>query len=162
MLPADPDAIRHIRQGVGYGKGDGSEGLEFPERHWIGLQKWTNTEMAVTYDVALMPFRSRPGAASVTPIPAQRNGKVADPAAARGVRVAPAYAGGEGVVQVCVFSDRPDVETVCGDVRLVGRACMLSVQKGRVAWAAGVDCRRIAFRGKDLFRSRQAKDLVEV
>jgi hypothetical protein len=156
VAPADPEAIRHLRQGVGYAKSDGTEGLLHPERHWIGLQKWSAGGASVTYDVALAPFRSHPGMVSVTGLPAQREGQAADGALARGVKVTR-----DGATEVAVFSDRADAETVCGEVRLVGRMCLLSFRGGRVVRVAGVDCREVAYRGKALVRERKAKPLVE-
>lgn len=53
-------------------------------------------------------------------------------------------------------------ETVCGDVWLMGRMGILSLSRGRVIWAAGVDCREVAYRGKTLMRERERKPLVEL
>ncbi|OGG51259.1 MAG: hypothetical protein A3F84_02895 [Candidatus Handelsmanbacteria bacterium RIFCSPLOWO2_12_FULL_64_10] len=157
VLPADAEEIRHVRQGVGYAKGDGTEGLTFPERHWIGLQKWTTAGASVAYDVALVPFRTRPAGGAVSSLPASRDGQEVGRSTARGVRVER-----DGATEVAVFSDRADAETVCGDIRLKGRMCILSLRRGRMAWAAGVDCKAISYRGKALFRAGRVRELVEI
>jgi hypothetical protein len=156
-VPADPGAIRHVRQGTGYAKADCPPGHSFPERHWIGLQKWSIAEPFVTYDVALVPFEGRPGPVAVTSLPALRGGKPAALPAARGIRIER-----ERRTEVVLLSDRPDAETACGNLRLVGRACVLSLRGGRVLWAAGVDCRRITYRGRDLVRTREPRPMVAV
>lgn len=156
VVPAEAEAIRHVRQGVGYTKEDATKGLAYPERHWIGFQKWTETTAFVTYDVALVPFRTRPAGVTVETLPAVRGRQDVDRSVARGVRVER-----DGTTEVAVFSDRADAETVCGDVRLVGRMCILSLRGGRVDWVAGVDCREVVYRGKALVRERRVKPLVE-
>ena len=68
IIPARPDEIRHVQSGVGYGKSDWRSPGRWPERNWIGYQKFDHEQEFATYSVLLCPFRDKPVRASLTPL----------------------------------------------------------------------------------------------
>jgi hypothetical protein len=69
VVPARPDEIRHVQQGVGYTQADWRYAGKWPERRWIGYRKFDHVRDYATYAVLLCPFRSKPRRASIAPVP---------------------------------------------------------------------------------------------
>jgi hypothetical protein len=150
VIPAKPQEIRHVRQGTSYEKRDGGPG-QLPNRYWIGLQKWVGKEgeQAVVYDVALVPFRTKPAQVKVARLQASVEGEEVRPEVARGVRVSR-----RGVTDLIVYGV-PGKATSCGEVSFTGRVCVVSLKGERPASVAVVDGGEVAYGGKVLIRGRK-------
>lgn len=75
VLPARPDEVRHIQRGVGYTKKDWRAVGVFPNRYWLGLEKFDFYKYFHTYAVLLMPFRKDLPRVKLTPLPVYDTGK---------------------------------------------------------------------------------------
>ena len=145
VVPAKPSEVRQVRQGTSYEAKDGAPEPR-PERHWIGLQKWVpkEGEQAVVYDVALVPFKTKPGDVKVTRLEAKVDGEKVGPEVARGIQVAR-----RGQTDLIVYGD-PKQETTCGALSFKGRVCVVTRKGGRPASAAVVDGGAVNYDGKSL------------
>jgi len=75
IAPARPQEVRHVRQGTTYSREDWRTPGPFPERNWIGYEKFDHYATFATYAVLLVPFRQEPPEASITPLPVTEGGK---------------------------------------------------------------------------------------
>lgn len=148
VIPANASEIRYLRRGTSYEAKDGAPG-KYPNRYWIGLQKWAGKEgeHAVVYDVALVPFKRKPGAVQVSLLTATIDGKKVGPELARGIRVIRGnqtdlivYGSGEGTV-------------ACGDLSFKGKVCILSFKGKKPVAVSVVDGGQVAYREQVLIAS---------
>ncbi len=68
VVPARPEEVRHVRKGVGYTDSDRRTPNIFPERNWIGYEKFDHLSSFATFCVALVPFRNAPATVSLRPL----------------------------------------------------------------------------------------------
>ncbi|MDA0746077.1 MAG: alginate lyase family protein [bacterium] len=147
VVPAKSSEIRYVRQGTSYEAKD-KVPLNHPNRYWIGLQKWINREgeNAVVYDVALVPFKTKPGNVKTTRLPATLNGAKALPEDARGVRVE------RGNQTDLVVYGSGDQIVECNGLRFKGKVCILSFKGKKPVSVSVVDGGEVSYEGKTLIR----------
>jgi len=68
IIPARPEEVRHVREGVDYEEQDLRAPIPFPNRYWIGFQKFDYLRCFATYAVLLAPFRERPRELALKPL----------------------------------------------------------------------------------------------
>ena len=126
VVPAEPSEIHYVRRGTSYEARDGTPG-RYPNRYWIGLQKWVRGEgaNAVVYDVALVPFKSEPEDVNVSRRAASIDGNTCRPEVARGVRIR----GGDR--DDLVVYGREGEAVACDGLSFSGRVCVLSLRDER-------------------------------
>ena len=156
VVPACPAEIRHLRKGTAYEARDGTPG-EYPDRYWIGLQKWVGVEgvSAATYDVALLPFRTSPEEVGVARLGVEVDGQPVRPEVARALRV---ERGGQ--TDLVVYGAGEDAVTRCGDLQFCGRLCVLSRRGRRAVHVTVFDGGQVSYGGKVLIRPMKP-DLTE-
>lgn len=149
-VPAKPSEIRYVRQGTSYTAKDGAPGPR-PERHWIGLQKWVPREgvQSVVYDVALVPFKTKPAEVKVTRLQATVDGAKVGPEIARGIQVVR-----RGQTDLVVYGD-PKRETRCGEVSFKGRACVVTLKGNRPTHVAVVDGGSVRYEKKEIIKGEK-------
>ena len=75
VLPARPGEIRHVRTGTGYTGSDWRTVGAFPDRHWIGYQKFSHTADFATYGALLHPFSRNVPSAGIEPLTVTADGE---------------------------------------------------------------------------------------
>ena len=149
VVPAQPSEIRQLRKGTAYEERDGTPG-RYPNRYWIGLQKWVGKEgvHAATYDVALVPYRKAPGQVSVSRLPVRLNQETVRPEVARGVRLERGRQ-----TDLVVYGAGDGAAVTCGDLEFQGRLCVLSLRGEKAVRASVVDGGRVSYRGRTLIET---------
>jgi len=151
VVPARASEIRHLRRGTAYEARDGAPG-DYPNRYWVGLQKWVGVEgvSAVTYDVALVPFRRSPAKVRVSRLPAEVDGAAARPEIARAVCIERGQR-----TDLVVYGADADTVTTCGALEFRGRLCVLSRRGKRPVRVAVLDGGRVRYDGSSLLPSQR-------
>ena len=152
IVPAKPSEIHHVRRGTSYETKEGAPG----NRYWIGLQKYVKGEgtHAIVYDVALVPFKTKPGAVKTTRLAAEVGGKFVGPEVARGVRIE------HGTQTDLVVYGSGKKVVSCGGLQFKGKVCVLSMKRGKPTQVAVVDGGEVEYEGKKLISTGQ-EGLVE-
>ncbi len=145
MTTIRPSEIRYVRKGTSYERKDKAP----DSRYWIGLQKWVagEGENAIVYDVALVPFKTKPTQVKTTRLQAAVAGRKVRPEVARGIQVER-----RGITDLIVYGS-PGKRTSCGEVTFIGRACVVSSKGGRPVRAAVIDGGEVTFQGRTLIRN---------
>ena len=147
VIPARPAEIRHLQQGTSYEASDNCP-LEYPNRYWIGFQKWLDDERsrAVVYDVALVPHRKIPGSVAVSRCQARLDGEEVGTEIARGVRIE------RGNRVDLVIYGVGDGEVECEGLTFRGKMCVLSLQGRRLTQVSVVDGGNVRYGARVLIR----------
>lgn len=77
VVPAYPEEIRQVTQGIIYGRNDAPAGMPYPERHGFGFRKW-GPEMgfgSFTFAHVLIPFRRVIPSVKIHPLIVRQGGK---------------------------------------------------------------------------------------
>ncbi len=148
VLPAKPSEIRYVRQGTSYEAKDGAP-EKHPNRYWMGLQKWVGKEgeHAVVYDVALVPFKGKPGVVQVSRLTATINGTKVEPEKARGVRVV------RGKQTDLIVYGTGEETVVCDGLSFKGQVCVLSFKGKKPVSVSVVDGGEVVYLGEMLIGS---------
>jgi hypothetical protein len=145
VVPAKPSEIRQVRRGTSYETKDGAP----QNRYWIGLQKYVKGEgtHSVVYDVALVPYKTKPGPVKTTRLKAEVGGKVVGPEVARGVQIERGTQ-----TDLVVYGSGKELVS-CSGLQFKGKVCVVSMKRGKPTHVSVVDGGEVEYKGKKLIGS---------